>query len=90
MCQDCEGLSDKQIIEYPYQLFSIVNQIKIFIEHGTIKIIQGNCNLYDIQEGKPWPEDHIVIDFACNNCGQIFSFHCETYHGRGGAWEIKD
>ena len=88
MCYKCDGFSETIKIEHPYEFFNIVEQVRVVLNEGTMKVIEGNCNLDDIRQGRPFPEDVTYHVFQCTNCGRKFSLCVETYHGSGGSWIV--
>lgn len=90
MCVRCDSISEKIEIKYPYQLYDLVKQLKDILVEDTLVLLEGNCNLDDIQEKKPWPDDVISLCFQCTHCNRTFSLEVETYHGSGGYWDFSD
>jgi len=88
MCSRCDGFSEKIRIVHPYEYLNIVEQLKVILSEGTLKIIQGNCDFYTLQKGQLWPDDVLYHVFECTSCDRKFELSVETYHGSGGAWDV--
>jgi len=90
MCPNCIGFGERIRINTPYEYFDIIKQIKEVIAQGTIKLVDGTCPLDEISPNKLWTEDRITHIFQCTACDQSFQLSVDTYHGSGGAWEVKN
>lgn len=74
-------------IRTPKVLFQVVDSLKDFIQKGLIKEISGTCSIYQIQEGKKFPDDLLNIEFVTIPGGTRYLLSCETYHGTGGVFK---
>ena len=82
-----ELLADYIEIRSPKILYSIVESLKGFIDRGLLKEISGTYSINDIQEGKPFPDDLINIEFKSQPGNTKYLLSCETYHGAGGVFK---
>lgn len=71
----------------PKVLFEVVDSLKDFVQKGLIREIPGMCALQEIQEGKPFPDDLLNIEFVTFPGGTKYLLSCETYHGVGGIFK---
>ena len=75
-------------IKSPKVLFDVVGSLKEFIQKGLIKEIPGGtCTLNQIQEGQPFPDDLMNIEFVTIPGGTKYLLSCETFHGLGGVFK---
>lgn len=88
MCEICDDLHETIKIEYSYQYYNIVEQIKNMLQEGILLLSEGNCNFSLIDRNKPFPGDVLYHVFKCASCGCGFELCIETYHGSGGSWEV--
>ena len=88
MCQICDDLHEIIRIEYPYQYYNIVDQIKTMLQEGILVLVDGNCDFSRIERNRPFPDDVPYHVFKCASCGCRFELCVETYHGSGGSWEV--
>ena len=89
MCHLCDSLCETIRIEHPYQYYSIIDQIKTMITNNILELVEGNCDLNQIDRGKPWPNDVHYHVFQCSSCKQKFSLFVQAYQGSGGCWETS-
>jgi hypothetical protein len=88
MCIKCNGFSEKIYINHPYEYFHMAEQIKAILIEGTMELVQGNCDFFSLEKGKPFPDDVLFHKFKCNTCKREFELSVETYHGSGGVWDV--
>lgn len=82
-----ELLAEYIEIRSPKVLYSVVDSLKDFINQGLLKEISGTCSIFEIQEGKPFPDDLINIEFKTQPGSTKYLLSCETYHGVGGVFK---
>ena len=87
MCPKCKAYGETIRIQHPYHYFDLLRQIRYLLEKGTLQLDSGSCDLTEIREDAPFPDDHIEHYFSCIACGQRFRIGVETYHGSDGCWE---
>ena len=88
-CEKCANLCLEYEIHTPGDLRKAFAVVRDNIADGTIQEISGTGSYAAfakaLDEGGPWPDDHLSCQFACRTCGEVFSLSVDTYHG-GGAW----
>ena len=57
-----------------------------FWPKGTLRTCVTPFN--EVNSAGPYTEDIYEYYFECPKCSQIFHLHCNTYHGKGGAWKL--
>jgi len=82
-----ELLAEHIEIKSPKVFHSVVDSLKDFINRGLLKEVSGTCSLCEIEEGKPFPDDLINIEFKTEPGGSKYLLSCETYHGVGGVFK---
>lgn len=80
-------LPEHFLIRSPQNLLEIVDILKNLMGKGLVEEIQGTCSVSDIQEGQPFPDDLINIEFKSLK-GVRYILSCETYRGAGGVFKI--
>jgi hypothetical protein len=90
-CEKCQELYLRYEIRSPRELRRAIAIAQQNVADGTVSELADQNPLGQppfqslCAEGPS--DDHIAYRFKCNACGEVFSLHAETYHGRGGAWE---
>ena len=90
MCHFREALHENIEIKHPYEYYNLVEQIKVMTQEGALILMEGNCNVDDIDKNKPFPDDVPYHVFKCNHCESRFSLCVDTYYGGGGSWKVID
>jgi hypothetical protein len=88
-CEKCADLCLEYEILTPGHLRKAFAVVRDNIADGTIQETFGTGSYQAfakaLDEGGPWPADHLSCQFACRNCGEVFGLGVDTYHG-GGSW----
>jgi hypothetical protein len=82
-----ELLAEHIDIHSPALLFDVAASLRDFIAQGMLREVGGNCSVKDIQKGKSWLDDIILIEFETVPGGTRYLLSCETHHGRGGVFK---
>ncbi len=90
-CEKCQDLCVRYEIRSPRELGRAILIARQNVDDGTVsELIDSNPlglpSFTSLQAEGPW-DDIVAYRFKCTACGEVFSLHAETYHGRGGAWE---
>lgn len=93
-CEKCSELCVRVPIHLPSELRKAIQVANDNVIDGTIVEVPNASSLGDpsfsqVAAGGPW-DDIVGYGFKCTNCGEMFSLHAETYHGRGGYWEPEN
>jgi hypothetical protein len=88
VCSQCKGFSERFNFKTPREYLHLVQQMDELVTAGTFRLVNGTCTLKELLECRQWPDDVIIHDFQCSNCGQPCKLAADTYHGSGGTWEM--
>jgi hypothetical protein len=80
------------LIRTPGELGSAIRVVQANLEDGTLEEVpREDPFLPDMEpfvtlrDKGPWA-DILSYGFRCRDCGALFQFSAEIYHGRGGRW----
>jgi hypothetical protein len=85
-CVRCGDVPSEIEIQSPGEYHTIMASARLCLSDGTLLLLHGTCDVQDILDGQPWPDDYMEHTFACTACGRRFELAVETYHGSGGHW----
>lgn len=93
-CEKCKDLCVRFAIRQPHELRRAIQIAKQNLDDGTITEVPNSNPISQVTfaalaKGEQW-DDIIGYRFRCSSCGELFSLHAETYHGRGGYWEPEN
>ena len=81
-CLNCDGFNEKISITSPFEYFNLLDQLKTIIIQGTLKLIDGNCNIQELNSGMAFPNDYTYHNFICEKCSRKYQLSVETYHAQ--------
>lgn len=88
-CSKCEVLTKTIKMVLPDDLRGVIRLVNSKQSDGTLSVSMERWEKWADVSVSSWP-DILEFRFECTFCHTMFELVCETYHGRGGHWSVRD